>query len=150
MRLVVAISLLCYLGCDSGSSTTAAQPPAAKPVFNSALPFGSAASPGKARLVEVRLARSAGLPRFDIQATFGADQDPAPHIQPIAAALAGARTACSRNAPALAAKLELEVRGKRLHAAARNPSAACLARAIDGTTIEDPIDYKVELLVSVG
>ncbi|MEO6775430.1 MAG: hypothetical protein ABI467_20885 [Kofleriaceae bacterium] len=129
MRTVVAISLLCYFGCDSGSRTT--PPPAAKPV-------------------EVMLARSAGLPRFDIQATFGTNFDPAPHIQPITAALAGARAACSRTQPALAAKLDLEVRGKRLHATARSPSAACLARSIDGTAIDDPIDYRVELLVSVG
>jgi len=130
MRAVVAISLCCYLGCDSGSRTTT-QPPAAPPV-------------------EVMLARSAGLPRFEIQATFGANQDPAPHIQPITAALAGARAVCSRGTPGLAARLELEVRDQRLHASARNPSAACLAHAIDGTAIADPSNYTVELLVSVG
>jgi hypothetical protein len=129
MRAVLAISLCCYLGCDSGSRAT--PPPAAKPV-------------------EIMLARSAGLPRFDIQATFGADQDPAPHVQPITAALAGARTTCSRTTPSLAAVLDVEVRGKRLHAAARNPSGACLAHAIDGAAIDDPSDYSVTLLVSAG
>ncbi|MEP6863630.1 MAG: hypothetical protein ABJE66_23595 [Deltaproteobacteria bacterium] len=133
MRGVLAISLVCYLGCDSGSRATPPPVPVAQ-----------------AKPVEVLLARSAGLPRFDIQATFGADQDPAPHIQPITAALAGARATCSRGTPALAAVIDVEVRGKRLHAAARNPSAACLAHAIDGSAIEDPIDYTAKLLVSVG
>jgi hypothetical protein len=132
MRRVLAISLVCYLGCDSGSRAPQ-QPPAAQ---------------GKP--VEVLLARSAGLPRFEIQATFGADQDPAPHIQPITAALAGARATCSRGTAALAAVIDVEVRGKRLHAAARNPSAACLAHAIDGSAIADPIDYTAKLLVSAG
>jgi hypothetical protein len=148
MRSVVAISLLCYFGCDSGSRTT--QPPAAPPVFNSALPSGSAASPGKARLVEVMLARSAGLPPFDIQATFDPNQDPAPHIQPITAALASARKACSRSTPALAAHLDVEVHAKRLHVATRSASGACLAHAIDGAAIDDPNDYTVELVVSAG
>jgi hypothetical protein len=129
MRRVLAISLLC-LGCDSGSRVMPPAP-AAKPV-------------------EVMLARSAGLPRFDIQATFGADQDPAPHIQPITAALAGARATCSRGAPTLAAVLDVEVRAKRLHVAARNPSGTCLAHAIDGTAIDDPSDYTVKLLVSAA
>ncbi|HET9987360.1 MAG TPA: hypothetical protein VFQ65_02550 [Kofleriaceae bacterium] len=131
MRAVVAIALLCFVGCDSDRGPRTTQPPAAKPV-------------------EVMLARSAGLPRFDIQATFGANQDPAPHIQPITAALAGARATCSRGTPALAAVLDVEVRGKRLHAAARNPSGECLAHAIDGTAIDDSSDYSVKLLVSAG
>ena len=131
MRSVVAISLVCFFGCDSGSRAT--PPPAAQ-----------------AKPVEVLLARSAGLPPFEIQATFGANEDPAPHIQPITAALAGARSTCTRDTAALAAVLEVEVRGKRVHATARNPSGACLARAIDGSAIEDPIDYTAKLLVSVG
>jgi len=134
MRAVLAISLVCFFGCDSDSRTAA--PPSAP---------GPAAKP-----VEVMLAGSPGLPRFDIQATFVADPNPAPHIQPITAALAGARPACTRATPTLAAVLDVEVRGKRLHAHARNPSAECLAHAIDGTVIEDPIDYRAKLLVSVG
>ncbi len=129
MRTVVAIFLLC-VGCDQGSRTT-------KRVL---------AAP-----VEVVLERSAGLPLFDIQATFGADVDPGPHIQPVTAALAEARAICSRDGrTALAAVMSVEVRGKRLHAEARNPTAACLARAIDGKRVDDPIDYVVELLVSAG
>jgi len=132
MRAVLAISLVCFFGCDSDSRTAAPPPsPVAKPV-------------------EVMLAGSPGLPRFEIQATFVADQNPAPHIQPMTAALAGARPRCTRETPPLAAVLDVEVRGKRLHAHARNPSAECLAHAIDGTVIEDPIDYRAKLLVSVG
>jgi hypothetical protein len=95
------------------------------------------------------LAPSAGLPRFDIQATFGANLDPSPHVQPITAALAHARAACA-NAPGLAAGLSLEVRARRLHATARNSTATCLARTMDGTAIDDPVDYAVELRVSVS
>jgi hypothetical protein len=128
---VVAISLVCFFGCDSGSRAT--PPPVAQ-----------------AKPVEVLLARSAGLPPFEIQATFAVDQDPAKHIQPITAALAGARAVCTHDTAALAAVLDVEVHGKRVHATARNPSAACLAHAIDGSAIEDPIDYTAKLLVSVG
>lgn len=134
MRAVLAISLLCFFGCDSDSRTAA--PPSAP---------GPAAKP-----VEVMLAGSPGLPRFDIQATFAGGQNPAPHIQPIAAALAGARPACTRDTPTLAAVLDVEVRARRVHAHARNPSATCLATAIDGAPIEDPIDYRASLLVSTG
>ena len=133
MRAVLAMSLVCFFGCDSDLRTAAPIPPA------------PAAKP-----VEVMLAGSAGLPRFEIQATFAADQNPAPHIQPITAALAGARPVCTRDTPTLAAVLDVEVRGKRLHAHARNPSGECLAHAIDGAAIEDPIDYRAKLLVSVG
>ncbi len=131
MRSVVAISLLCFFGCDGESRTT--KPPTAAPV-------------------EVVLERSSGFPRFDIQATFGSGFDPAPHIQPITAALASARAACSRAdaRPALAAVLDVSVRGERLHATSRNSTGTCLARAIDGTAIDDPLDYAVELIVSVG
>jgi len=131
MRAVLAISWVCFFGCDSDTRVAAPPAPAAKPV-------------------EIMLASSPGLPRFDIQATFAADQAPAPHIQPITAALAGARSACTRDAPTLAAVLDVEVRGKRLHAHARNPSGECLAHAIDGAAIEDAIDYRAKLLVSVG
>ncbi|MEO8551212.1 MAG: hypothetical protein ABI678_14615 [Kofleriaceae bacterium] len=96
------------------------------------------------------LASSAGLPRFDIQATFGANLDPAPHVQPITAALAHARVVCANAKPGLAAGLSVEVRAGRLHATARNTTAACLARTMDGTAIDDPVDYAVELRVSVG
>jgi hypothetical protein len=131
VRSVLAISLVCFFGCDSGSRATPLPAAQAKPV-------------------EVLLARSAGLPPFEIQATFPVGQDPAPHIQPITAALAGARAACTRDTAALAAVLDVEVHGKRVHATARNPSAACLARAIDGSAIDDPSDYTAKLLVSVG
>ena len=150
MRSVLAISLVCFFGCDGGSRATPPPAAQAKPGDHTALPYGSAAGPGKAGPVEVLLARSAGLPPFEIQATFAVGQDPAKHIQPIAAALAGARAVCSHDTAALAAVLEVEVHGKRVHATARNPSAACLAHAIDGSAIEDPIDYTAKLLVSVG
>ncbi len=123
---MLAILFTCGFGCDEGSR---------------------AVEPPPASHVEVVLERAAGLPRFEIQATFVAKLDPSSHIQPIAAALAHARTRCSK--PDLAAHLDLEVRNKSLHAKARSASAACLAHAIDGTAIDDT-DYVVELLVSVG
>lgn len=124
MRAAFAI-LVCCFGCDGGSR---AAPP-------------SSASPP----VEVILQGGAGQPRLEIQATF--DVDPKPHIQPITATLAGARASCAGK-PGLAATLSIEIRDKRVHATARNTTAACLARAIDGIAIDDPTDYGVELRVS--
>jgi hypothetical protein len=96
------------------------------------------------------LVPSAGLPRYEIQARFAANLDPRPHVQPITAALAGARAACATTKPGLAAALSVEVRAGRVHASARNATATCLARAMDGTAIDDAVDYAVELHVSVG
>jgi hypothetical protein len=130
MRLVVAI-LVCSFGCDGSRAT---KPPTAPPV-------------------EVVLERSSGLPRFEIQATFDLNLDPAPHIQPIAAAVANARAVCSRGSdakPSLAAVLDVQVIGKQLHVSSRNSTGKCLAREIDGKVIDDPVDYSVELLVSAS
>lgn len=129
MRAALAI-LVCCFGCDGGSR---------------AAPLSLTATP-----VEVILAAgSDGSPRLDIQATFPSDVDPRSHIQPITATLAGARATCT-DKHGLAATLSVEIRGKRIHALARNATAACLARAIDGAAIDDPADYGVELRVSVG
>jgi hypothetical protein len=133
MRSVVAISLLCcFVGCD-GESRATTKPPTAAPV-------------------EVVLERSSGLPRFEIQATFNESVDPAPHIQPIASALAAARSVCSRGdvKPSLAAVLDVDVRDKQVHASSRNSTGACLAREIDGKPIADATSFHVELLVSAS
>jgi hypothetical protein len=139
MRKVVAISLLCcFVGCDGESRATTAPP-------------ATTATP-----VAVVLQRSAGLPRFEIQATFegrgGVDLDPAPHIQPIASALAAARAVCARGdlRPALAAVLDVDIRDKQVHASSRNSTGVCLARELDGKPIEDATSFHVELLVSAG
>src|SRR4051812_29951511 len=101
MRAALAI-LVCCFGCDAGSRATPPPPaPAVVPV-------------------EVMLVPSAGLPRFEIEARFAATLDPRPHVQPITAALAGARAACATTKPGLAAALSIEVRGGRVHAAAHN------------------------------
>jgi hypothetical protein len=130
MRAALAI-LVCCFGCDGGSR---AAPP----------PLVLAAAP-----VEVMLVPGAGLPRFDIQASFASDVDPKPHVQPITSALAGARAACATK-PGLAATLSVEVRDRRVHASAHNATATCLARAMDGLAIDDAGDYAVELRISVG
>jgi hypothetical protein len=138
MRSVAAISLLCcFVGCDSESRAT--ESPTAQ--------TAKAATP-----VAIMLERSSGLPRFEIQATFGANLDPAPHIQPIASVLAAARAACARvdAKPSLAAVLDVDVRGKQVHASSRNWTGMCLAREIDGRPIEDATSFHVELLVSAG
>ena len=142
MRNVLAISLLCcFVGCDGESRAT--PPPAAQ--------TAKAATP-----VAVMLERSSGLPQFEIQAQFegvgGANIDPAPHIQPIASALATARAVCSHGEvkPSLAAVLDVDVRGKQVHASSRNSTGVCLAREIDGKPIEDATSFHVELLVSAS
>jgi len=86
------------------------------------------------------------------KALVGANIDPAPHIQPIASALASARVVCSHGdvKPSLAAVLDVDVSGKLVHASSRNSTGVCLARAIDGKPIEDATSFHVELLVSAS
>ncbi len=98
------------------------------------------AAPNSAAIV---LQPTSGLPRFEIRATF--DRDPAPHVQPIAAAIASARASCARSG---LAALELDVHAQLMHATARNASAECLVRALDGAAIADPDEYIVALSVT--
>ena len=102
---------------------------------------------------EIVLQPSAGLPRFEIRATFDAGLDPHAHIQPVAAALAGARAACFAKDAAVKpgmASIELEVRDMRVHAESHDAVGGCLAHAIEGKTIDDRASYKVTLVVAVG
>jgi hypothetical protein len=132
---VVAISLL-SLGCkDESRATDPTSAPMGPPI-------------------EILLEANQGLPRFDIEATFGSTIDPKPHVQPVTTALVAARVACLvKDAPVkpeLASVIHVEVRGKRIHAEAKSPTASCLAHAMDGKPIDDPVDYVVDLLVTVG
>jgi hypothetical protein len=133
MRSVGAVVALCLpaFSCDSKSQTAP-----------------------EVGAVEILLQPNLGLPRFDIRATFKADVDPGPHVQPVTAALVVARGSCFvKDAPVkpeLAARLSLDVRAKRLHAVARDSRGTCLAGAMDGKAIDDPIDYDAELVVSVA
>jgi hypothetical protein len=102
---------------------------------------------------KIVLESTLGLPRLEITASFAVGFDPHPHIQPIAAALAGARAACfSKDAPGKpgSVAIELDVRDQHVHAEARNPAGECMAHAIDGKPIDDRATYTVTLLIAVG
>ena len=74
------------------------------------------------------------------------------HVQPLAAALAGARSGCFGKDVALGtvAIVQLKLHAKTIGVRSHNPGAACLARAIDGKPIDDSSDIDVELQVSIA
>ena len=90
--------------------------------------------------------------RLQVRVTFASGVTPDPHVQPIAAALAGARTSCF--GPGIGAEavsvVHLQVRAKQIHATSNNAWGDCLAKAIEGKPIEDASDFEVDLSVSVA
>jgi hypothetical protein len=67
--------------------------------------------------------------------------------------LVGARSKCfkaSDDSKGVVAAVHVEVKGGRVHTSSPNPSAECLAGAIEGVAIADTSDFSVDLQVAVG
>jgi hypothetical protein len=99
----------------------------------------------------VLAAGSAGVPELDTAASFAGSADPGPHVQPLATALAAARSRCFSSATAASgATARVHVHGGTIHATPTNDDGRCLAAALDGRAIDDPADFDVELAVRLS
>lgn len=91
-------------------------------------------------------------PRLQVRVAFASGVTADPHVQPIAAALAEARTSCFAQgirAEAVAV-VHAKVHAKQIHTTSHNAWGDCLAKTIEGTSIEDASDFEVDLSVSVA
>jgi hypothetical protein len=97
--------------------------------------------------VEVRLEATGALPSLLIEAYFDAELALRPHVQPLTAAVVAARGACAgKQDPA--AVMKLTVHDRRIAIAPGDHG--CLASALQGSTIDDDLDYTTDLVVRVG
>jgi hypothetical protein len=94
-------------------------------------------------------------PRLQVGVTFLGGVAPEPHVQPIAAVLTKARESCfSGEAPAAGAgktadavAVRARVDAGKIHVVSPGSKGSCLAKALDGASIEDPAKYEVHIEV---
>jgi len=99
--------------------------------------------------VTVYLEPAEGLPRLHVRIAFFNNIDPNPHVEPIATALIASRRTCyPRDVPVGSAHVRVELRGKKMRANPRNELGDCLAKALDGQSIDDAGELTVELHVT--
>ena len=91
-------------------------------------------------------------PRLQVRVSFEGGVTPDPHVQPIAAALANARTACFAQGigTEVVAVVHAKVHAKQLHTTSHNAWGDCVAKTIDGASIEDVNDFEIDLSISVA
>jgi hypothetical protein len=92
----------------------------------------------------IYLQGGSGFSRLKVDVRFAANLDPAPHIKPIADAIAKVSAACFTEEPAVTA---VTLHARTVHATAKGERGACLAVAIDGQPTDDPSELAVELSI---
>lgn len=108
-------------------------------------------APTEVGAVTVYLEAVDHLPKLEMRIGFLQAVDPAPHVQPLATAMIAGRQQCYRaSGPIALARVRIELHNKKMLATATNHDGACLAKALNGKSIDDTGELAVELQVKVA
>ncbi len=86
--------------------------------------------------------------RLQVAVGFYGGVAPEPHVQPLAAVLTKARESCFSGKPTEVVGVRARVDQGKIHVMSPGPRTDCLAKTLDGASIEDPAKYEVYIEVA--